>query len=262
MVTAFAFAEHNGDSPNGPTIISSAWAVQVRNEEDYIDNWLAMEDIASGRFAADDYDFAKPCALLDTHQAQPGGYHQDSWEVYSCWPGGYTEMGDGQNHARVRMERFEAEREYAKGKDNPRNIAPGVITSPSADTPTRSTTRLTSSNRPAMTSSKTFTAVTSVTPAVPRHPEVVLLPYLPAPITDYSRMPSSLVAPARKRSPSSARPAKKSGPTSTPASKSSSTGVAAGKTTKTARAGSASAKAGPKPTTASRTSRASSKKSS
>jgi hypothetical protein len=125
-------------------------------------------------------------------------------------------------------------------------------------TPTRSTTRPTSSNRPAMTSPKTLNAVTA---AAPSHNDVALLPYLPAPITDYSRPLSSYAVPARKRPASSAPQAKKSGPASTAASKSSSTGTATAKRTKAARAGSASAKAGPAPTAA-RTSRASGKKSS
>jgi len=125
MVLADDIGSHS-PLPNGPTTIPyypSTRAAQVR-DEDYIDDWLAVEDIASGRFAADDYDFTKPRALLDTHQAQPGGYSQDSWEVFN-WPGGYTEMGDGQNYARVRIEQLEALRESVQGQGNARNLAPG-----------------------------------------------------------------------------------------------------------------------------------------
>ena len=96
------------------------------HDEDFIDGWRALEDIASGHFAADDYDFKKPKALLDTKQQQPAGHPQDSREIYD-WPGGYTEVGDGENYARVRIEQLKAEREVMHGAGNARNLAPGYL---------------------------------------------------------------------------------------------------------------------------------------
>ena len=96
------------------------------HDEDFIDGWRALEDIASGHFAADDYDFKKPKALLDTKQQQPAGHPQDSREIYD-WPGGYTEVGDGENYARVRIEQLKAEREVMHGHGNARNLAPGYL---------------------------------------------------------------------------------------------------------------------------------------
>lgn len=96
------------------------------HDEDFIDGWRALEDIASGHFAADDYDFKKPKALLDTRQQQPAGHPQDSREIYD-WPGGYTEVGDGENYARVRIEQLKARREVMHGLGNARNLAPGYL---------------------------------------------------------------------------------------------------------------------------------------
>ena len=96
------------------------------HDEDFMDGWRALEDIASGHFAADDYDFTKPKALLDTRQQQPAGHSQDSREIYD-WPGGYTEVGDGENYARVRIEQLKAEREVMQGQGNARNLAPGYL---------------------------------------------------------------------------------------------------------------------------------------
>ena len=98
-------------------------AAQVR-DEDFIDHWSFAEDIASGRFAADDYDFEKPRAPLDTQLALPAGHAQDDREIYE-WPGGYIEMGDGENYARVRTEQQKAQRKTVQGEGNARNIAPG-----------------------------------------------------------------------------------------------------------------------------------------
>ncbi|WP_429018058.1 type VI secretion system Vgr family protein [Comamonas sp. 4034] len=114
--------------PNGPTTIAyypNNRAAHV-HDEDFIDGWVFAEDIASGNFAADDYDFEKPKAILDTRQQQPAGHSEDSREQYE-WPGGYTESGDGENYARIRIEQQKAQREIAQGEGNARNIAPGYL---------------------------------------------------------------------------------------------------------------------------------------
>ena len=114
--------------PNGPSTIpyySGDRAAHV-HDEDFIDGWSFAEDVASGHFAADDYDFEKPKALLDTKQQQPAGHAEDSREIYK-WPGGYTEVADGENYARIHIERQTAPREAAHGEGNARNIAPGYL---------------------------------------------------------------------------------------------------------------------------------------
>nr|WP_264294020.1 type VI secretion system tip protein TssI/VgrG [Diaphorobacter aerolatus] len=114
--------------PSGPSTIpyySGAKAAHV-HDEDFVDTWSFGEDIASGHFAADDYDFEKPKAILDTKEQQPAGHKEDNREIYK-WPGGYTEVGDGENYARIRIEQQKAPREAAHGEGNARNIAPGYL---------------------------------------------------------------------------------------------------------------------------------------
>ena len=96
------------------------------HDEDFIDGWRFAEDIASGHFASDDYDFTKPKALLDALQQQPAGHSRDHYELYH-WPGGYTDMGDGENYARVRIEQQKAARETMQGEGNTRRLAPGYL---------------------------------------------------------------------------------------------------------------------------------------
>jgi len=114
--------------PNGPTTL--AYYPETRaahvHSEDFIDAWSGSQDIASGRYEADDYDFEKPRAVLDTKQADPAGHAQDCWDVFH-WPGGYTELGDGQNYASARMDQLKAGRESVTGQGNARNIAPGYL---------------------------------------------------------------------------------------------------------------------------------------
>jgi len=127
MVLADDIGAHS-PLPNGATTIpyySGNRAAHV-HDEDYIYAWSFAEDIASGHFAADDYDFKKPRAILDTRQQQPAGHAEDSREIYK-WPGGYTEVGDGENYARISIEQQKASREVAHGQSNARNIAPGYL---------------------------------------------------------------------------------------------------------------------------------------
>jgi type VI secretion system secreted protein VgrG len=114
--------------PNGATTIPyySPTSVEQVHDEDFIDGWSGVEDIVSGRYAADDYDFTKPKAALDTNQADPGGYSQDSWEVFN-WPGGYTELGDGENYAQARLDQIKAEAATVSARGNARNVAPGYL---------------------------------------------------------------------------------------------------------------------------------------
>jgi type VI secretion system secreted protein VgrG len=127
MVLADDLGSH-GPLLNGPTTIPyypETRAAHV-HDEDFMDALTRSEDIASGRYAADDYDFKQPKALLDTKRANPAGHSQDSWEVFH-WPGGYTDLGDGKNYAEARMDQIGAERETVTIQGNARNIAPGYL---------------------------------------------------------------------------------------------------------------------------------------
>ena len=127
LVLCDSMASHVG-LVHGPAKIpyhAGVLAAQVL-EQDFIDTWGHHEDIASGHFAADDYDFKKPNAEIDTTRQQPAGHDRDHYELYD-WPGGYTEMSDGENYARVRIEQQGARREVITGHGNLRHLAPGYL---------------------------------------------------------------------------------------------------------------------------------------
>ncbi|WP_454907296.1 type VI secretion system Vgr family protein [Variovorax gossypii] len=114
--------------PNGPVKVpyhAGVLAAQIL-EQDFIDSWSHAEDIASGNFAADDYDFKKPNAEIDTVRQQPAGHSRDNFEIYD-WPGGYTELGDGENYARLRLEQLAGRRELVSAEGNLRHMAPGYL---------------------------------------------------------------------------------------------------------------------------------------
>ncbi|MFH0133517.1 type VI secretion system Vgr family protein [Variovorax sp. VaC1] len=120
--------ESHASLPSGPVKVpyhAGVLAAQIL-EQDFIDTWSHSEDIASGHFAADDYDFKKPNAEIDTLRRQPAGHSRDSYELYD-WPGGYTELGDGENYARLRLEQQVGRRELIEAEGNLRHIAPGYL---------------------------------------------------------------------------------------------------------------------------------------
>jgi type VI secretion system secreted protein VgrG len=121
-------ADSHTPLPSGPVKVpyhAGVLAAQIL-EQDFIDSWSHSEDIASGNFAADDYDFKKPNAEIDTVRQQPAGHSRDDFEIYD-WPGGYTELGDGENYARLRLEQLAGRRELVSAEGNLRHMAPGYL---------------------------------------------------------------------------------------------------------------------------------------
>ncbi|WP_418128981.1 type VI secretion system Vgr family protein [Variovorax sp. 278MFTsu5.1] len=121
-------ADSHTELPAGPVRVpyhAGVLAAQIL-EQDFIDSWSHSEDIASGNFAADDYDFRKPNAEIDTVRQQPAGHSRDSFEIYD-WPGGYTELADGENYARLRLEQLAGRRELVSAEGNLRHMAPGYL---------------------------------------------------------------------------------------------------------------------------------------
>jgi type VI secretion system secreted protein VgrG len=100
-------------------------AATVADEEHFF-RWQVLEDVSSGEYITDDYDFANPRADLKTKRKNPLGHTHDSWERY-MWPGGYVDYGDGETYSGVRLESLEAEHERTLGQTTVRTMAPGYL---------------------------------------------------------------------------------------------------------------------------------------
>jgi type VI secretion system secreted protein VgrG len=95
-------------------------------DEEHFNSWQVREEVNPGEYISDDYDFEKPRADLKTKRKNPLGHTNDSWERY-MWPGGYTEVGDGENYAGIRLDSLECEHERAQGHTTVRTMAPGFL---------------------------------------------------------------------------------------------------------------------------------------
>ncbi|AEG02280.1 type VI secretion system Vgr family protein [Methylomonas methanica] len=97
---------------------------QGRRKEEHIFEWRVSEEIQSGAYEHDDFDFEKPKAELKATSNDPGGHEEDSKEVYD-YPGNYIETADGDHYAKVRMQEMRAGFEYMSASGNTRSLAAG-----------------------------------------------------------------------------------------------------------------------------------------
>lgn len=89
-----------------------------------IDQWEVTEEIRPGTFVVDDFDFKKPKADLLNTRSQPRGNDHGQYEMYE-WLGGYSDAGQGEHYARIRLEEAQAQAEVDTGHSNVRGMAPG-----------------------------------------------------------------------------------------------------------------------------------------
>ncbi|WCM98404.1 type VI secretion system tip protein VgrG [Acidovorax sp. GBBC 1281] len=93
-------------------------------DKENIHAWELHQSIHSGRHYNDDYDFKKPRADLSNMRQTPPGHAHDAHEVYE-WPGGYTQFGDGEAYARVRLQSSLTGQSTVRGQSRHRALAPG-----------------------------------------------------------------------------------------------------------------------------------------
>ncbi|WP_035225643.1 type VI secretion system Vgr family protein [Paracidovorax oryzae] len=93
-------------------------------DRENIHAWVLSEEIKSGRYYNDDYDFKKPRSDLSNMRQQPPGHAHDAYEIYE-WPGGYVQHGDGEQYARVRLQEGLTGHSTVRGESRHRSIAPG-----------------------------------------------------------------------------------------------------------------------------------------
>ncbi|QEG01406.1 Phage-related baseplate assembly protein [Stieleria maiorica] len=86
-------------------------------EIEHVYHWSASNEVQTGAYVLDDYDFERPNAdLLATSKSQRK-HNLSKFEVYD-YPGEYTKGQDGTNYSRRRIEEHEARFERVRGSAN------------------------------------------------------------------------------------------------------------------------------------------------
>jgi type VI secretion system secreted protein VgrG len=125
LVLCDGFASHTPLSPRASVNYYGIDAAAVVKEEHFY-AWRPREELDPGEYISDDYDFSQPKVDLATKNRHPAGHTFDAWERYQ-WPGGYTDLGDGERYAQTRMEALQAEQVRATGEGSLRTLAPGYL---------------------------------------------------------------------------------------------------------------------------------------
>ncbi len=94
---------------------------QSMPDESYLSDLRVAEEVRSGEYVTDDYNFENPKAALAATQRQPAQHDEDAHQVYQ-WPGAYKDADHGQDYARVRMEELHQQREQAELRSNVRGL--------------------------------------------------------------------------------------------------------------------------------------------
>lgn len=95
-------------------------------DEPGIDQWRSAEEVRSGVYSVDDYDFKKPGAKLGQSLAHEMEHDHAQFEKY-IWQGGYIEADQGAHYARIRLEAEQAEHARIRAHSTVRAIACGGL---------------------------------------------------------------------------------------------------------------------------------------
>ena len=98
---------------------------EYRIDQEFISYFDITERIQSGKWTTADFDFKQPGADLSVQNAQPKNTPYNQLAIYE-WPGNYTDPGQGNEYARVRMEDIRARSWHASGRGNLRNVVCGT----------------------------------------------------------------------------------------------------------------------------------------
>jgi len=110
--------------PGYETIDYFASDRDVTQDIEVIDDWRVTGEVRTGRYTVDDFNFSTPGSDLTTVRAQPQPHDHADYEMYE-WLGEFTNPGEGEHYARVRLEEVQALGDRSEGHATVRGMAPG-----------------------------------------------------------------------------------------------------------------------------------------
>jgi type VI secretion system secreted protein VgrG len=93
-------------------------------DEEHCNHFCSIENLASGQWVTDDFDFTQPRARLRQISRMPRNTGHNAQELYR-WPGDYSDPDEGRDLARTRMEATGAPGSRGQGSGNLRAVVTG-----------------------------------------------------------------------------------------------------------------------------------------
>jgi type VI secretion system secreted protein VgrG len=97
-----------------------------QRERDHIYSWSILQEIQSGAYALNDFDFKRPKASLHVKSAMPCSHVRAEMEHYD-YPGEYTQTDEGEAYARTRIQELHSDYERLEGQANARGLSTGSL---------------------------------------------------------------------------------------------------------------------------------------
>lgn len=110
--------------PGYETINYFAADRDVTEDMEVIDDWQVTSEVRSGSYTVDDFNFTTPGGDLVNVRSQPQPYDHSSYDMYE-WLGEFTNAGEGEHYARVRLEEVQSLADRSVGHATVRGMAPG-----------------------------------------------------------------------------------------------------------------------------------------
>jgi type VI secretion system secreted protein VgrG len=110
--------------PGYETIDYFAADRDISEDLEVIREWQPSEEIRSGSYTVNDFNFTTPKGELSNVRTQPRQHDHADHEIYE-WLGDYPSAGDGEHYARVRLEEVQALAQRSAGHATVRGMAPG-----------------------------------------------------------------------------------------------------------------------------------------
>jgi type VI secretion system secreted protein VgrG len=89
-------------------------------------SWSVGQELQSGRYVLDDFDFKQPTASLEKNHSVSRSHAVATLEMYD-YPGGYVVAGDGTKYSTVRIQELQAEYERCSGRALARGMGSGTL---------------------------------------------------------------------------------------------------------------------------------------
>jgi type VI secretion system secreted protein VgrG len=110
--------------PGYETIDHFAADRDIADDLEVIHDWQVTEEIRSGGYVVDDFNYTMPGSDLASVRSQPRQSDHAAYEMYE-WLGDYTDPAQGEHYARVRLEESQSLAARSIGQSTVRGMAPG-----------------------------------------------------------------------------------------------------------------------------------------
>ncbi len=125
LVLADAYDSH-APAPGYKNIPYYPPGEKLRRERDHISDWSVSQQVQTGKYVLDDFDFERPKTDLQTRLAMSRRHPRSDFEVFD-YPGAYLATADGDEYVKARLQELQAEYERTTGEGNARGLAVGAF---------------------------------------------------------------------------------------------------------------------------------------